>query len=161
MLVSTHSAVIVTPEDGAQPAVMPCRVEVHIGTGLPGFDVVGWPSVRETRDRIRAAILNQGFAWPMQRITVSVPLDVLHPGVRNRATLDLAIATGILAASGQIEHDRHAVFAGELGLDGSVREPEGPIEMADALFTDDLDVVQWGSKRIDHRATLGEAVASC
>jgi magnesium chelatase family protein len=80
------------------PVVM---VEVHISNGLPALNIVGLPetAVKESKDRVRGAILNSRFEFPAQRITVNLaPADLPKEGGR----FDLAIALGILAASGQI-----------------------------------------------------------
>src|SRR5678816_3800419 len=77
----------------------PVRVEVHVGTGLPGFTIVGLPdeACRESRDRVRAALLSSGLKWPQQRITVNLaPSGVRKAG----AGLDLAIAVGVVVATG-------------------------------------------------------------
>ncbi|WP_274600644.1 magnesium chelatase domain-containing protein, partial [Halorhodospira neutriphila] len=76
------------------------RVEVHIASGLPAFSLVGLPQaeVREARDRVRSAILNSGLEFPLGRVTVNLaPADLPKGGGR----FDLAIAVGVLAASGQ------------------------------------------------------------
>ena len=97
-------------------------VEVDLSHGLPGFSIVGLPeaAVRESKDRVRSAIINSGFEFPNNRITVNLaPAD--HPKQGGR--FDLPIAIGILAASGQIE--RVALgsyeFIGELALSGELR----------------------------------------
>ena len=80
------------------PAV---RVEVHLGGGLPNFTLVGLPAtaVRESRERVRSAICNAQFEFPQRRITVNLaPADLPKEGGR----YDLAIALGLLAASGQL-----------------------------------------------------------
>ena len=97
-------------------------VEVHISNGLPAFSIVGLPeaAVRESRDRVRSAIINSGFEFPARRITVNLaPADLPKEGGR----YDLAIALGILACSGQINHNRfnHYEFYAELGLSGELR----------------------------------------
>ena len=79
----------------------PVSVEVHVSNGLPGFRVVGLPdaSCREARDRVRAALISSGFAWPQKRITV----NLAPSGLRKAGSgLDLAVALGVLAADGQI-----------------------------------------------------------
>ncbi len=97
-------------------------VEVDISYGLPGFNIVGLPevSVRESKDRVKAAIKNSGYSFPMERIVVNLaPADVKKEG----AGFDLPIAIGILIASEVIEKDRidKYLFSGELSLDGQVK----------------------------------------
>ncbi len=97
-------------------------VEVHLSNGLPAFNLVGLPetSVKEARERVRSALINAGFEFPMQRITVNLaPADLPKQGGR----YDLPIAIGILAASGQVPSDKlaHSEFIGELALSGEVR----------------------------------------
>ncbi len=101
-------------------------VEVDIRRGLPGIDVVGLPdgAVRESKDRVRVAIRNSGFAFPADRILVSLaPAGVRKEG----ASFDLPIALGILAASGQISPDGNgrSMVLGELNLGGGVRAVHG------------------------------------
>ncbi|MCL2917019.1 YifB family Mg chelatase-like AAA ATPase [Shewanella litorisediminis] len=105
------------------PAV---TVEVHLANGLPAFNLVGLPeaSVKEARERVRSALVNAGFEFPMRRITVNLaPADLPKQGGR----YDLPIAIGILAASGQIPltslKDRE--FVGELALSGDIRHCPG------------------------------------
>jgi len=97
------------------------EVETHLANGLPQFNIVGLPDteVKESRDRVRAAILQSGFAFPAQKITVNLaPADLPKESGR----FDLPIAIGILAASGQVNPDDLAryEFAGELALSGSL-----------------------------------------
>ncbi len=105
-------------------------VEAHLGNGLPSFTVVGLPEaeVRESRDRVRAAIQNSRFEFPVSRITVNLaPADLPKESGR----YDLPIALGILAASGQIA-DRllaNHEFAGELALTGELRPVRGAMAM--------------------------------
>jgi magnesium chelatase family protein len=99
------------------------RVEVHLGPGLPAFFMVGLPEavVRESRERVRSALLTTGFIFPAGRITVNLsPADLPKEGGR----FDLPIAVGILAASGQLSRDALACreFYGELALGGELRE---------------------------------------
>ena len=109
----------------------PVRVEVHLSGGLPQTHIVGLPeaAVRESRDRVRAALLCAQFEFPARRITVNLaPADLPKDGGR----FDLPIALGILAASGQI--DRNALgeyeFLGELGLTGELRAVDGVLPAA-------------------------------
>ncbi len=107
------------------------RVEVHLAGGLPSLSIVGMPetAVRESRDRVRAAIQNSRFDFPAKRITVSLaPADIPKEG----GGYDLAIAIGILAASGQIPPERLTGFdfIAELGLDGELRPCRGILPAA-------------------------------
>jgi magnesium chelatase family protein len=109
------------------PAV---SVEVHLAGGLPGVHIVGLAEteVREARDRVRAAVQNAQFEFPARKITVSLaPADLPKESGR----FDLPIAIGILAASGQLPHDRLAEheFAGELALTGELRAIRGVLPM--------------------------------
>jgi magnesium chelatase family protein len=112
----------------------PVTVEVHVSAGLPAYQVVGLPdaAVRESRERVRAAVLSSGLEWPMRRITV----NLAPGGVRKSGPgLELAVALGVLAASEQLPAgvlDGAAVL-GELGLDGSVRAVPGTLALVDAL----------------------------
>jgi len=105
-------------------------VEVHLANGLPNFTLVGLPDteVKEARDRVRAAIQNSRFEFPARRITVNLaPADLPKESGR----FDLAIALGILAASGQVKADRldDFEFAGELSLSGELRAIRGALAM--------------------------------
>jgi magnesium chelatase family protein len=109
-------------------------VEVHLANGLPQFTMVGLPDteVRESKDRVRAALQNAGFDIPNRRITINLaPADLPKESGR----FDLPIALGILAASGQIpggELDRYE-FAGELSLSGELRPIRGALAMTFAM----------------------------
>src|SRR4051794_23618985 len=99
----------------------PVQVEVDVSFGLPAFTMVGLPdaSVRESRDRVRSAIRNSGFEFPVHKITINLaPADVPKAG----ASFDLPIALGILAAQGIVErrHVADLLVLGELSLDGSI-----------------------------------------
>ncbi|GIU40316.1 ATP-dependent protease [Shewanella sairae] len=101
-------------------------VEVHLSNGLPAFNLVGLPeaSVKEAKERVRSALINAGFEFPMRRITVNLaPADLPKQGGR----YDLPIAIGILAASKQVplESIKHHEFVGELALSGHVRYCQG------------------------------------
>ncbi len=105
-------------------------VEVHLANGLPTFTIVGLPEmeVKESKDRVRAALLNARFDFPSRRITVNLaPADLPKESGR----FDLPIAIGILAASGQIPGDKLAQyeFAGELALTGELRPIRGALAM--------------------------------
>ncbi|MEQ1674925.1 MAG: magnesium chelatase domain-containing protein, partial [Candidatus Nitrotoga sp.] len=105
-------------------------VEVHLANGLPAFTIVGLPEaeVKESKDRVRAALLTCQFEFPARRITVNLaPADLPKESGR----FDLPIALGILAASGQIPHERLAEyeFAGELALTGELRPIRGALAM--------------------------------
>lgn len=104
----------------------PVAVEVHLSGGLPSFAIVGLPqtAVKESKDRVRSAILNAHFDFPASRVTVNLaPADLPKSGGR----YDLAIALGILAASGQVPGQRLAAmeFYGELALSGELRPVDG------------------------------------
>lgn len=106
-------------------------IEVHLANGLPCFNLVGLAetTVRESRDRVRSAMLNCGFEFPAKRITVNLaPADLPKEGGR----FDLAIALGIIAASGQIAVDslNQIEVAGELALSGEVRAISGALPFA-------------------------------
>ncbi len=106
-------------------------VEVHISNGLPRLSIVGLPeaTVKESRDRVRSALLNSRFDFPIRRITVSLaPADLPKQGSR----FDLAIALGILAASKQIPSDalENYEFIGELALSGELRPVSGVLPFA-------------------------------
>lgn len=127
MLASVPSATVFGI-DGRQ-----VTVEVHVSGGVPSFTIVGLPdtSVREARDRVRAAMLSSGASWPSKRITVNLaPTGVPKVG----ASLDLAIALGVLVADGQVPAAPAAGLAcfGELGLDGAIRPVTGAIALAAA-----------------------------
>jgi magnesium chelatase family protein len=105
------------------------EVEVDIASGLPNFFVVGLPddAVREARERVRAAVRNSGFTFPMRRIVVNLaPADLKKEG----PAYDLPIAVGVLLSSGQLEADiSHTLFLGELSLDGTLRHTSGILPM--------------------------------
>ena len=133
-------------------------VEVDIRPGLPAFTIVGLAdaAVREARDRVHAAVLNSGYEFPARRITANLaPADVpkVGPG------FDLALACGVLAASGQIPReplDTHALF-GELSLDGEVRASHGTLAVAEATMKAGLRMLVLGPARA-REATLVEGL---
>jgi magnesium chelatase family protein len=114
-------------------AARPVRVEVDVHRGLPGFAIVGLPdaAVREARERVRAALVNCGFEFPLHRIVVNLApasLRKVGPG------MDLAIASALLSASGQLEWEAlpRIALVGELALDGSTRAVNGALAIAEA-----------------------------
>jgi magnesium chelatase family protein len=107
-------------------------VEADIRPGLPAFTIVGLPdaAVQESRERVRAALANSGFEFPLRRITVNLaPADFRKAG----PAFDLGLGAALLVASGQASGDALARYAvcGELGLDGSVRGVRGALAVAD------------------------------
>jgi magnesium chelatase family protein len=125
----------------------PVQVEVHVGGGLPSFSLTGLPGagVRESRDRVRSAILSSGFDFPAGRITANLaPADL----PKDSGRFDLPIALGVLLASGQIVDDageapdvRHVVLAGELSLTGTVVAARSALAIGLAVSRDDPDAV--------------------
>jgi magnesium chelatase family protein len=107
------------------------EVEVDVHRGLPAFSIVGLPdaAVRESRERVRAALVNSGFEFPLRRITVNLaPADLPKAG----PGLDLATAAALLAAGDQIPRlDASCALAAELALDGSLRPIAGVLAMAE------------------------------
>jgi magnesium chelatase family protein len=110
----------------------PIHVELHVANGLPSFAIVGLPdtAVRESRERVRSALVNSGFEFPQRRITANLaPADLPKAG----PAFDLAIAAALLAATNQLAGgvlERHAL-AGELALDGSIRPVSGALAIAE------------------------------
>ncbi|MGI9272492.1 MAG: YifB family Mg chelatase-like AAA ATPase [Woeseiaceae bacterium] len=109
----------------------PVTIEVFLSGGLPSFSIVGMPetAVRESKDRVRGAILSSGFKFPQERITVSLgPADMRKTGGR----FDLAIALGILGAAKQLPLDEvnGIEFYGELALNGDIRGVPGVLPAA-------------------------------
>jgi magnesium chelatase family protein len=117
-------------------------VEVHLANGLPAFNLVGLPDVevRESRDRVRAAIQTAGFEFPARKLTVNLaPADFPKESGR----FDLPIAVGILVASGQLPAKALSQFefAGELGLNGDLRPVRGALAMALAAKRSDRGLI--------------------
>lgn len=107
----------------------PVLVEVDVSTAMPSFEVVGLPdaAVKESRDRVRAALKNTGYAFPVAKVTVNLaPADTKKAGSR----YDLPILLGILQASGQLaaQPEQYA-FLGELSLGGGVHPVSGVLPM--------------------------------
>ena len=126
MLAQVHSFVL----QGIDP--IPCEVEVDVAEqGLPKTTIVGLPdaAVKESTERVRSAMVNSGFPFPMARLLVNLaPADIRKEG----PIFDLPIAIGLLLASNVIQTRRHRrlMFAGELSLDGRLRPIEGAINLA-------------------------------
>jgi len=123
-------------------------VEVHISNGMPGFTLVGLPetTVKESRDRVRSAIINSQFVFPAKKITVNLaPADLPKEGGR----FDLPIALGILAASNQIAQTRldRCEFLGELALSGELRRVKGvlPAALAASKVNRSLVIPNWNA----------------
>jgi len=126
MLAQVHSFVL----QGIEPIA--CEVEVDVlDEGMPRTTIVGLPdaAVKESIERVRSAILNSGYTFPLARLLVNLaPADIRKEG----PAFDLPIAVGLLAAEGVVHGDRHQqfLFAGELSLDGRVRPVKGVINLA-------------------------------
>ncbi|MFN5011275.1 MAG: YifB family Mg chelatase-like AAA ATPase, partial [Gammaproteobacteria bacterium] len=124
-------------------AAPPVQVEAHLGAGLPSFSIVGLAAteVKESKERVRAALVNAGFEFPAGRITVNLaPADLPKDGGR----FDLAVAVAILVASGQLRprHDLSGTeFLGELALDGALRGVRGALPAAAAAAQQGHDIV--------------------
>jgi magnesium chelatase family protein len=106
-------------------------VETHLEKGIPGFTIVGLPdsAIRESRERITAAIRNSGFEFPLRKITMNLaPADIRKEG----SAFDVPMAIGILAATGQVEPDvlPEFVMLGEVALDGTLRPVHGVLPIA-------------------------------
>lgn len=138
-LARVHGAVV----DGVRATVV--LVEVDIAQGLPTVGLVGLAgtTVDEARWRVRSAVGNSGAPWPASRITIGLsPADLPKAGTG----LDLAMAVGVLAASGQLPRSVFDVaFLGELGLDGSVRSIRGALAAAQAIADAGMSTVMTGS----------------
>ncbi|MFZ5596271.1 MAG: YifB family Mg chelatase-like AAA ATPase [Bacillota bacterium] len=134
------------------------RVEVDVSNGLPAFDLVGLPdvSVKESRERVRSAIRNAGFEFPMKRITVNLaPADIKKEG----SMYDLAIAVGILAATDQLDPvacGRYS-FIGELSLNGGVRGVAGVLPNVLASCDNGIASVVVPGENADEAALAGTA----
>jgi magnesium chelatase family protein len=142
-MLATIATAVVQGVDGH-----PVTVEVHVSNGLPSYTLVGLPdaSCRESRDRVRAAILSSNYQWPQQRVTI----NLAPTGLRKQgAGLDLPIALGILAGSGQIDGAglRRFGAVGELGLDGSIRPVAGLVSLADAVEAAEVIVPLHGAEQ--------------
>lgn len=113
---------------------LPIRVEVHTSSGFPGYTVVGMPDtvMRESKERIRSAMLSSGLKWPQSRMTINLaPASVRKSGTGS----ELAILVGLLCATGELVTKRfeNVGVVGELGLDGTIRPVSGTIARVLAL----------------------------
>lgn len=123
-------------------SAVPVMVEVHLANGLPSFSTVGLPetAVKESKDRVRGAIINSGFEFPAKRITVNLaPADLPKTGGR----FDLPIAIGILIASGQLPGAKVSAYEmiGELALDGHLRKVSGVLPTSLACGNDSHQLI--------------------
>jgi magnesium chelatase family protein len=138
-------------------AARPVRVEVDVHRGLPAFSVVGLPdaAVREARERVRAALANCGFEFPLRRIVANLaPASLRKAG----PGLDLAIAVALLTASGQfgLERLQRLAMVGELALDGTVRPVPGVLAIAEAARQKGIEVVVVPAENGPEAALVGE-----
>jgi magnesium chelatase family protein len=123
-------------------AARPVRVEVDVHRGLPSFAIVGLPdaAVREARERVRAALVNCGFEFPLRRIVANLaPASLRKAG----PGMDLAIAVALLSASGQLDWEAlpRVAMAGELALDGATRAVNGALAIAEAAREEGAEAV--------------------
>ena len=135
-LAAVHSRALI----GVQ--ALPVMVEVHLSSGLPGLSIVGLPetAVRESKDRVRSAIINNQFDFPLRRITINLaPADLPKESGR----YDLPIAVGILVASGQIPSATLSEYEliGELSLTGQLRSVTGALPIAIAASTQNRKLI--------------------
>jgi len=131
------------------------NVEVDITNGLPSFDIVGLPdsAVKESRERVRAAIRNSGYVFPVKRVTINLaPTSVRKSG----SVFDLPIAVGILMGCGIINLNGSAFFAGELSLDGGVRPVSGMLPMAMEAKAQGIQAFFVPSENAEEVALVGE-----
>ncbi|MBN1824584.1 MAG: YifB family Mg chelatase-like AAA ATPase [Endomicrobiales bacterium] len=132
----------------------PVTVEVDIAAGLPSFSIVGLPdaAVKESKDRVVAAVRNSGFDFPSKRVTVNLaPADIKKEG----ASFDLAIAVGVLRARKLIDAEPDGFcFIGELALDGAVRPVKGVLPIVLSLKDSGI------RKVMVPKANLGEAMVA-
>ncbi len=143
-------------------AARPVRVEVDVHRGLPAFCVVGLPdtAVREARERVRAAMVNCGFDFPLRRIVANLAparLRKAGPG------MDLAIAAALLVASGQLDLGRLPKLAlvGELALDGAVRAVPGVLAIAEAARERGTETIVVPAENGPEAALAGEVGVIC
>lgn len=140
----------------------PVTVEVHLANGLPGLSIVGLPEteVKESKDRVRAALLNSQFEFPTRKITINLaPADLPKEGGR----FDLPIAIGILAASGQLPMERlhEYEFIGELALTGALRPIRGVLPAAIQIHQQDRTLILPRSNASEALLVKGIRVHAC
>jgi magnesium chelatase family protein len=140
----------------------PVQVEIDVHRGLPAFSVVGLPdpAVREARERVRAALVNCGFEFPLHRIVANLaPASLRKAG----PGLDLAMAAALLVASGQLEPDRFERLAmiGELALDGAVKPVPGVLAIAEGARELGLEAIAVPSANGPEAALVGEIDVIC
>ena len=132
----------------------PVTVEVDVANGLPNFQVVGLPdaAVSEARERVRAAIRNSGFEFPLRRVVAN-----LAPAERRKegSGFDLAIALGVLRATGQLTRDVDALCLGELALDGAVRPVRGVLPRVRGALASGATEVVCASENAPESASAG------
>jgi magnesium chelatase family protein len=138
-------------------AARPVRVEVDVHRGLPAFSVVGLPdaAVREARERVRAALVNCGFEFPLRRIVANLaPANLRKAG----PGLDLPIAVALLTASGQLSWEElpRLAMVGELALDGSVRPVAGVLAIAEAAAGGGIEAIVVPAANGPEAALVGE-----
>lgn len=123
-------------------AARPARVEVDVHRGLPSFSITGLPdaAVRESRERVRAALSSCGFEFPIQRIAANLAPTSLRKGGPG---LDLPLAVALLVASGQLEWERlpRVAMVGELTLDGSLRAVPGALPIAESARSSGVEAI--------------------
>jgi magnesium chelatase family protein len=149
MLSRVHSAAI----DGAEARIL--DVEADVSAGLPSFSIVGLPdaAVRESRDRVRAAVRNCGFDFPPRAVTVNLaPADWRKEG----SALDLAVAAALLSTAGVLPDDgKRRVLVGELALDGALRPIRGALAIAAAAADGRFDELLVPSENAREAAVVG------
>ena len=122
---------------------LPIDVEIDLQDGLPGFDIVGLPdsAVKEAKERVKSAIKNSGFHFPICHITVNLaPADIKKEG----CLYDLPIALGILCCLEVFPSQalQHRIFIGELALDGSIRGVRGLLPLLCSMADSNLQCMQ-------------------
>ncbi len=140
---------------------IPIEIEVDASRGLPGLSLVGLPdqAVRESRERVRAALANSAFEIPSKKLTVNLaPADLKKEG----GSFDLAIALALLAVSGQVDPEalQNVVAVGELALDGKLRPVAGILPIVMALRNTSKRILLPAANAAEARAVPGAAVVA-